>query len=209
VGKKMDKKIKLGIAVLSGRDHNPRFVKSLLDLVMVLAVEQKITFCVMLRTNVGCLSAGRQLVMDQAIERGFTHLLYIDDDMTFLPTVAYDLLKHSVPVVALNAVRKDPSKQIFCARDMDGEPLSSINKSGLQEVTRCGMGVMLVDVQAVKDMPKPYFEVVYNRYRKAYISEDYFFCDHVRANGHAIFVDHDASQYVGHVGDFTYGINGD
>jgi hypothetical protein len=162
----------------------------------------------MFRDNVGCLSAGRQLVLDQAIERGLTHLLYIDDDMTFPVTVAYDLLKHDVDVVALNAVRKDPSKLTFCARYKDGEEVSSLGKHGLEQVRRVGMGVCLVKIEAAAKAPKPHFEVVYNRTSKNYISEDYFFCDHMHASGAKIYVDHEASQKVGHVGDYIYGIDG-
>lgn len=204
----MEEKIKLGIAVLSGRDQNPKFVKCLVDMIAVLASDRRINFSTMFRDNVGCLSAGRQLVMDQAIERGLTHILYIDDDMTFPVTVAYDLLKHDVDIVALNAVRKDPSKLTFCARDKEGAEVSSLGKHGLEQVRRVGMGVCLVRVDAAKRAPKPHFEVVYNRTSKNYISEDYFFCDHMHAVGAKVYVDHEASQNVGHVGDYVYGIGG-
>lgn len=198
--------IKLGIAVISGRDHNPKFTKCILELVARLTLEAKFSFQLMLRDNVGCLSAGRQLILDQAVQAGLTHILYIDDDMTFPTTVAYDLLKHDVEVVALNAVRKDPTKWTFCARDKDGCMVSSYGRHGLEEVRRVGMGVMLVRVSATQRAPKPHFEVVYNRHSGAYISEDYYFCDHMRAVGAKIFIDHDASQSVGHVGDFVFGL---
>ena len=126
--------------------------------------------------------------------------------MTFPSDVAYSLLKHDVDVVALNAVRKDPTKWTFCARGEDGAMVSSYGRMGLEQVRRVGMGVMLVNVAAAMKAPKPHFEVVYNRYSKAYISEDYFFCDLMRAVGCKIYIDHDASQNVGHVGDFVYGI---
>lgn len=200
--------IRLGIAVLSGRDHNPKFVKCLTELLVVLASDKLLTFSTMFRDNVGCLSAGRQLVLDQAIERGLTHLLYIDDDMTFPVSVAYDLLRHDVDVVALNAVRKDPAKLTFCARYNNGEEVSSLGKHGLEQVRRVGMGVCLVRVEAAARAPKPHFEVVYNRTAKAYISEDYYFCDHLHAVGSKIYVDHEASQKVGHVGDYVFGIDG-
>lgn len=204
----MFNKIRLGIAVLSGRDQNPKFVKCLTEMLVVLASDKKLMFSTMFRDNVGCLSAGRQLVLDQAIERGLTHLLYIDDDMTFPVSVAYDLLKHDVDVVALNAVRKDPSKMTFCARDNNGLEVTSLGKHGLEQVRRVGMGVCLVRLAAAEKAPKPHFEVVYNRHSKSYISEDYFFCDLMTAAGAKIYVDHEASQKVGHVGDYVYGIEG-
>jgi len=40
-----------------------------------------------------------------------------------------------------------------------------------------------------------------------YEPEDFYFCKKLRANGVSVYVDHDVSQEVAHVGDFEYTLN--
>lgn len=205
--------VKMAIAVLSGRDLNPMFVAALNGLTAQLqnagikGVDRPL-FCMMFKSNVGCISAGRQLVLDECISHDFTHVLFIDDDMVFGKDILDSMFQNldRFAVIGLNAVRKDPTQNYFCARTLGGEMLSSEGKTGCEEVLRIGMGIMLIYLKKIQHIPAPHFEVRWNFQTGAYISEDFFFCDKLRAHCITIGVDHDSSQTVGHVGDYVYGI---
>jgi len=197
--------MRLAIAICSGRDWKPQFGLSLAGLTWNIAsngingkkLEQ---FDLISLSNCSNLCNGRQSVLDEAIRRDFTHLLFVDDDMTFPPDLLDHLAKHKVEVVATNAAMKGPANP-GNSIGLDEEYLTG---PGLQEVGRTGTGVMLLDLDAVKKVPAPHFELVYVPKLKRTVGEDYYFCIKLRKHGIRIFVDQDVSRHIGHVGDCEY-----
>ena len=55
----------------------------------------------------------------------------------------------------------------------------------------------------VDGLPRPWFTHGLNA-EGGDIGEDIMFCRALRAAGHQIFIDHDVSKEVGHVGTYTY-----
>lgn len=200
--------MKIYIAIVSNRDHKARFVGSLYALTQNLIHHGKSygieAHMIAIGEGHSCLSRGRQDALDTALKNGSTHLLFIDDDMVFPPNILQMLTQRKLPVVAANYVLKDQESLRFVARDANGKRISSKGKTGVEEVCRTGTGMFLVECNAVRHIPGPHFEVVWNAEKKDYISEDSYFCDKLRAHGVTIHIDHDASQNIGHVGDFVY-----
>ena len=198
------------IAIVSNRDHKAMFTGALY------ALTQHITHqgtkygverhAVSIGSGHSCLSMGRQEALATAKKHNFTHVLFIDDDMIFAPNLLQSLIGRKKQIVGANAMTKDKYKSTFVVRGMDGERLSSKNKTGIEEVTRHGMGVMLVDLTILDKVPVPHFEVVWRD--GSYVSEDNYFCDKLREHGIKIYTDHDAAQQIGHVGDYVYEMNG-
>lgn len=196
----------IAIAVLSGRDHNPYFTKSLVEFVSYLAHQKQHSYLTMFRSNVSNIASGRQRAVDEAMAAGCTHLLFLDDDMVFPQNMLDTMIKSGCPVTALNAVRKLPGKLSFCTVDFKGNEVSSVLQSGHQLVRRAGTGIMLIELAALKDIPKPYFEQRYDAETGKFHGEDYYFCDRLYEWGVPLCIDHTASQDVGHIGDYCYGI---
>jgi hypothetical protein len=141
--------------------------------------------------------AREKLLHDVVSLWGATHVLWLDADMTFPPDAALRLLAHGRDIVAANYMtRVAPSRPT--ARK-DGQCVSSAEKSGLDAVDLVGMGVFLMKTSVVAEIPSPRFW-----YSTPTETEDVYFCSLLRAAGHSIYIDHDLSKQVGHIGTHTY-----
>ena len=117
--------------------------------------------------------------------------------MTFPPDTALRLLAHEKDVVAANYVTRVPPNRPTARKD--GQHVSSVDATGLESVDHVGMGVFLMDTSIVPDLPRPRFW-----YSTSTETEDVYFCRLLRAAGHDIWIDHDLSKSVGHIGQYTY-----
>jgi hypothetical protein len=75
--------------------------------------------------------------------------------------------------------------------------------TGLEAVDSVGLAVMLMRTDVVHGLARPWFQ--HGRTAEgADIGEDMLFCRALRAAGHEIWIDHDLSKEIGHVGQYTY-----
>lgn len=205
------KKVKLFIAVPSCRDWKVPFGSSFMGVVHHIMHDQLGGRLegLQLYTMAGAsiLSRARQIALRKAYEGGFTHLLMLDDDMSFPSDTVHRLVSHNLPFVAANYCRKVPGKPISISFDLEGNSTESAGKSGLEEVQFVGAGLTLIDIEAIKHVPEPHFEVIWDENKQDYWGEDIYFCQKLRVHGVKIHIDHDLSQKVGHIGDYEYRFN--
>ena len=197
----------LHICIPSNRDHTPYFTLPLLALNQHLCRKEHFDFKTKFKIGCSNLPQERQNFLDEAMAEGATHLLFIDDDMTFPETIVDSFLASGVPVIAANCCRKSPDALVYTAVGFDGNQIESKGKTGITEVAQVGTGIMMIDLEAVKHIKPPHFAVPWMEERKKYCGEDLFFCDKLREAGVKIFIDHDVSNKVGHVGAYTYCFN--
>ena len=98
----------------------------------------------------------------------------------------------------------DPNQLTYTAVGLDGIVVQSKGKKGLEQIARVGTAVMLIDLDAIKRIPFPLFELKWNRDKQRITGEDYHFCDLLRENGVDIFIDHGVSNCIGHIGNYVY-----
>lgn len=149
------------------------------------------------------LPEGRQRIVDAAIESESTHLLFIDSDMRFSPHLARHWLGLDLPVIGANC----PTRGFPCnptARSSDGSPVYSQGKKGPEKVWRVGTGLMMIQTEVLKKLPRPAFTPYWSNERDAYVGEDWAFADHIEAAGYDLFIDHDMSLQTGHIGNYTF-----
>ena len=197
------------IGVPSNRDHSPHFVDNLLRLVRHvdrhgINGNRPEAFDVRIKAQVSNLPAGRQDLLAEAILGGYTHLLFLDDDMSFPERMMDYLCSEDLPVVAANCPRKDPSRLLYTALDCKGQMLKSKGKTGIEQVSKVGTGIMLIKLEALRGIPAPHFEMPWVQLRHKYRGEDFTFCTVVGQHGVQVFVDHDLSNLIGHIGSFCY-----
>jgi len=202
--------MKLKICVPSNRDHSPHFVASLVALVQHhtkhgIEPRPDSEIGIKIKTNCSNIATARNEMVDEAIAEGFTHLLFLDDDMIFPYNMLDHLCKYDAPVVAANCCQKR-LPLTFTAIGLDGKRLDSRGKTGWEQVRRVGCAVMLIDLSIFSDLPRPYFNFEWNADSGRLIGEDYYFCRLLNRNNIAIIIDHDVSQHIGHVGSYTYGL---
>ncbi len=191
--------MKVYIAIPSCRDWKPHFGASLCGLVKKMTVDN-VDFIINAMIGTSVLPKARQMAMEHAIELGYSHILFLDDDMQFGNDL-FDGLSKGLPIVAANYSNKNPNTNPQ-SHGVDGHPLSSVGKSGIEEAGWVGFGAVLIDLSIMDNVEKPWFETRWMPERNSFIGEDYYFCGKVRTAGHKIYVNHDLK--VGHVGDHCY-----
>lgn len=202
--------MRLAICVCSTRDWKPQFGVALAALVNDIAIRGVAgkaleRFDLLVEQNCSNLCNGRHSVIQRAIAGDFTHALLLDDDMTFPTDIADRLASHNCDVVASNASKKAYGS-LGVAVGFDNEFISG---PGVQEVARAGLAVALIKLSALKNIPMPWFEVLWIPQIGRTVGEDYYFCMKLRKQGVKIFVDQDVSPLIGHVGDFEYRLSDD
>jgi hypothetical protein len=140
----------------------------------------------------------------EAMREDCTHVLFIDSDMTFPQDMVGRLLAHDKDIVATNCARRRmPTGPT--ARGLDGQLVYTMpDSTGLEEVESIGMGVMLISRKVFESLSEPWFETPWRTDKRGYIGEDVFFCRKARAAGFKIYIDHDVSKEIGHIGTFEF-----
>ena len=151
-----------------------------------------------------------QIILD-ALAKDATHLLFIDTDQTFPRDIVHRMLKHRKPVLACNVPTKEiPAKTNTFIKDLatGGAKLipSPPGAEGLQEVWMTGTGVMMIDLQAIRDaeLTHPFFYQRWDEENQRYLGEDTGFCQKLHDAGLGIWIDHTLSKEIGHMGELEY-----
>lgn len=164
---------------------------------------------VSLKISQGTLIANQraELCLD-AMREKCTHVLFIDSDMRFPQDMIERLLQHDLDIVATNCARRrmptGPTAQIYKENGERELVYTMPETTGLQEVGSVGMGVMLIKANVFATLSEPWFETPWRHDKRGYIGEDVFFCKKAREAGFKIWIDHDVSKEIGHIGMFEF-----
>lgn len=159
----------------------------------------------------GCAIGGKgnhpdaDLAVLRGLESNFTHLLFIDDDMTFAPQAVDLLVGRRQPIVGVNyCFKKFPIEFMAVSLDEKRRIPTTAQSSGLEEVSYIGFGLCLIETRVFRNTPKPWFLPEYVPHLDTYTTEDNPFFARARKAGFPCLVDHDASKLVGHIGPFEF-----
>jgi hypothetical protein len=150
------------------------------------------------------IHVGREWFLEAALKQGATHILWLDTDMSVPRETAVLLAMHDQPIVACNYVVRQASHLFTACRD-EQRVATTATSTGLEAVDYCGMGAMLMRTEVVASVPRPWFRHGLNA-QGGDIGEDVGFCRALRAAGYTIYIDHDVSKDVEHIGQYAYGI---
>lgn len=146
------------------------------------------------------LSQNREGMVKTALQAGTTtHILFLDADMTFPPTLLNRLMEADKDIVGCNCTtRVSPIKPV--AYDLKGNRIASIGVRGLEKVQHTGLAVMLINADVFRKMTPPIFLMDWIPDRQAYCGEDVYFAMKAQELGYDTWVDHDVSREIGHIG---------
>lgn len=202
--------VRLFVSIPSNRDWKGRFGTSFAALVHYLTANGIKVFGYNLPQffyrawgQSSCLSIARQKFVDEILECGYTHWLSLDDDMTFPMDIVDRLIAHDKDVVSCNA-RGKSDKLIGSVLDMKGNSIDSTGCTGIEEIKTMGGAIFLAKVDAFRNIPKPHFQVLWSPAHNTYVGEDVYFSTLLKINGAKMFVDHDTSQMISHIGETEY-----
>lgn len=150
------------------------------------------------------IHVGREYFLEAALRQGATHVLWLDTDISVPRETAVLLSMHEQPIVACNYVMRNASDLFTAFRDEQRVPTHA-DSTGLEAVDYCGMGAMLMRTDVVANLGRPWFRHGLNELGGD-MGEDVMFCRGVERAGYTIYIDHDLSQQVGHIGQHTYRI---
>lgn len=152
------------------------------------------------------LVQSRHNLIVAALKDKCTHILSLDSDMTFPKDTFERLLMRDKEFVAVNATtRSYPVMHI--AHDLEGRRLDSRKKYGVQKVQHVGMAVALLSTRMFSRISPPLFMMEWIPEMGSYCGEDVYFCAKVQDAGFDVWIDHDLSHEVGHLGAQHFGPN--
>lgn len=149
-------------------------------------------------------ASGRNLMIQQALDVGATHILFIDDDIAFTPELYHKLAAHNVDMVsALYLMRNYPHQPIMFDLVLDDarcrwKYLKEGDK-GLHEVVATGLGACLIRTNVFRVMDKPWIRL--GELDKDNWNDDIGFFLRARRAGFKLFVDLDT--VCGHMASVT------
>ena len=157
---------------------NVEFMKSLVGLSMKLA-KDNVNFDVRIAGGTLVYIARNRLAA-QAIEEGFTHVLWLDSDMVFGPDIVDDLLFCGKDMVCGAFVSRRPNYRACVYSSIeDPDNMIRVENFGTEpfRVDGCGFATVLTSVELLK--------TVMDRFRTCFrpnrrYGEDLAFCDRVK-----------------------------
>ena len=206
------KKLKVAVGIPSGQSWNAKFGVCLVNMVSHFANTRVPGFDAqalqVINARSSILSLNRMNIVKQARELQADYILFLDTDHTFPKELLHRLLSHRLEIVAANCVTKTiPASPT--ARSKSADPKGDVvftdpGNHGVEQVWRVGTGVMLVQAKIFEKLGSGCWEMKYLPEAETYQGEDWSFCAACEQAGIPIYVDHSASQHVGHEGMMEY-----
>ena len=150
------------------------------------------------------LPHSRYTLAKKALENHATHLLYLDSDMIFPADTLSRLLAHDKDMVAINAMSRRPPFHTTAWIAPGHQAVTTLESTGLERAWRTGFAVVMLKAEVLAGMQPPYFGLEFVPERDEFRGEDYVFFDAAKAAGFELYIDHDLSKQVQHMGGFAY-----
>ena len=140
----------------------------------------------------------RTWLVNEAVKRGATHLLFVDSDMVFQPGSLEKLLASKKEVIGVKYHQRG-----FPLAWTHGE-LKDVAESETEiyKVRYAGTGFLLIDLSIIPKLEGAWFSFGRDSQGKMIVGEDVWFCDKAREAGIDTWID--PTVKVGHRGEYTY-----
>jgi hypothetical protein len=198
----------VSICVPSGDEVNAAFAMAWVHMVLETATRENSGIGGLTIQHIGSsiLPQSRYSLVKKTFEAApnVTHLLFLDSDMTFPPDTVTRLVAHNVDMVGVNAMSRRPPYQSTAWRGIDERAVTTLESTGLERVWRTGFAVVLIKADVFKTLEPPYFDYEFIPEKDQFRGEDFVFFDRARAAGFELYIDHDLSKQVNHIGTFAF-----
>jgi len=151
------------------------------------------------------INNGREYLVKTALDEGATHVLFIDDDISFAPDVPFILLRRNLPLVACNyPIRFEGMPFAAFAPDFATRLSTTADSPDLEDAGASGFGMCLIAREVFAALPQPWFPLEWYADSGTHSTEDTPFFQKARAAGFPLALDHAASRRLAHHGSYCY-----
>lgn len=165
---------------------------------------QELTYHGMVGSNI---CENREAAVIEALKTNKSHILFLDDDMGFMPHALHMLANRRLPLVACNYRKRNPPAEFIAQRE--GVIVETTdNITGLEPVDYIGMGFFLAETDVFRNIPQPWFGYEWKG-GSCFYGEDIIFVRKAMKYGFTTLLDHDASKQIWHSGNVSYCYNDD
>lgn len=151
------------------------------------------------------IEENRTALVRAALDNDCTHALWLDTDMRFPPNALERLLARDRAIVGANYRQRRGTHlpTAFTTIELLVYCVTHPGSTGIERVESASMGVMLTHLDVFRQIPEPWFtERAWGEHR---VRDCLAFCVGAREAGFPIYVDHDLSHDVRHIGTEEYG----
>ena len=206
----MKKKTKVAICVPCRDELMSGFCFDLAKLVQYEALRGKVDIHLLQMTGT-LIFTQREKLAEEALAWGADYLMWVDSDMRFPKDTLEEMLKHNVDIVGVNATtRREPINSTALHLVIKNEKehswihIDSLNNNGIEKCTAVGFGLTVIKASVFRKVSRPWFNVIWSDHG-AIIGEDVHFCIKCQDTGYDVYVDHDTSRQIGHIGTRSFG----
>lgn len=152
----------------------------------------------------------REDIVDRAFDMECDYLLWADSDQTFPGDTVRRLMTSGKDIIGCNiAMKMVPSLPTARSYSVKYPEVGDIvytgpESTGIEKIWRLGFGIMLINMEVFKKLDRPYFNFSWSKDR-GHKGEDWAFCEAAEKVGYEIWVDHDVSKEVFHLGTYAFG----
>jgi hypothetical protein len=151
----------------------------------------------------------RQQLVDEALDTECTHILWLDSDMKFPANLLDGFLSHDKDIIACNYSTRVPPHRPVAFKSANDLDVRLTAGTGIEEAYAVGLGAMLVKREVYEKLSRPHFSVEWNEDYTSLSGEDIYFCSKANAAGYKLYIEHDLSNFIAHVGTRAFTIKGD
>lgn len=200
---------RVAVCIASSGNCKTQFANALLGLFTYfsskpLMPEQPEQYITAILVESSSLAYNQHALLVKAREWKATHILWVEDDMTFPHDALHRLFARRQPWVGANYPMRSGPPFEYTALALDGQRVfTGPESTGLEECLYTGYGVTLMDITIFDKIEMPYFEMPWASGNE-YATSDSYLAKKIREAGIPIYVDHDLSKQIGHIGNHTY-----
>jgi len=151
----------------------------------------------------------RQQLVEQALETDCTHIMWIDADMQFPVDTLNILLAADKDIIAGNYSTRVPPHRPVAFKSKNNLDSRVFSGKGIEKVWAVGSGMMLVKREVYENVSPPHYKIEYSEDYTNLVGEDIYFCNLVNKDGYEVYISHDLSDRIAHIGTRAYTVKDD
>lgn len=185
------------VAIPSNRNIQPQTAECVLNM-----VAQRGDIHPVVASEGYTIAENRNYLAVQAVNNGSSHLLMIDDDMTFETALLDKLLAVKQPIVGVAYHPRCDADRMKWLDETHHVSLDKTDDPKFKQPFKChatGTGIVLIDCEVFKNVPRPWFDFEWQETGQCKKGEDWWFCEKAAKHGYETWTEPNIT--VGHLGD--------